>query len=93
MGTWLDLRSPVTVKRALGSVADGSNADRRFDLWLLLVDLHLEELRSVRSGLAWDWQRGYEDGWSPRSAAFAGWAQNVQAPMYPMEPVPTEEND
>jgi hypothetical protein len=79
MMTWLDWQSPVTVRRALGSVADsGQAADRRFDLWLALVDLHLEELGGGRKGLVWEWRRAYTDGCSPRTAAFAAWANNVQ---------------
>jgi hypothetical protein len=77
MTTWLDWQSPVTVRLALGVANDGDDAVGRFELWLSLVDLHLAELRSGRSGLVWDWQRRYEDGWSPRTAAFAAWANNV----------------
>jgi hypothetical protein len=88
MMTWLDWQSPVTVRRALGSVADrGQAADRRFDLWLALVDLHLEELGSGRTGLVWEWRRAYADGWSPRTAAFAAWANNVQ----PVDPTGEED--
>ena len=86
--TWLDWQSPVTVRRALGSVADrGQAAVRRFDLWLALVDLHLEELGSGRPGLVWEWRRAYADGWSPRTAAFAAWANDVR----PFDPAGEED--
>jgi hypothetical protein len=87
MTTWLDVQAPLSVRRALGVANDSDDAAGRFDLWLSLVDLHLAELRSRRSGLVWDWHRRYQDGWSPRTAAFAAWANNVHPMALAGEPL------
>jgi hypothetical protein len=77
MTTWLDSQPEMVVRTALGSDAEGSDLDeRRFNLWLALVDLHLDELNSQRPLVEWEWRSGYQDGWSPRTAAFAAWAKN-----------------
>ena len=80
MGTWLDTQPTATIRRALGPSARNSDEDdgERFGLWMELVDLHLDQLRAERSDLEWDWQRAYDDGWSPRTAAFAGWAKHLR---------------
>lgn len=81
MGTWLDTQPTMIIRRALAANAipapeDGT--DQRYGLWLELVDLHLDQLRVGRHQLDWDWQRAYEDGWSPRTAAFAAWAKHLR---------------
>jgi len=79
MGTWLDTQPAAIIRRALDAGTDRTDDDqRRFGLWLELVDLHLDQLRAERSGLEWDWHRAYDDGWSPRTAAFAAWAKHLR---------------
>ena len=79
MGTWLDTQPTAIIRRALDAGTDRTDDDqRRFGLWLELVDLHLDQLRTERSDLEWDWHRAYDDGWSPRTAAFAAWAKHLQ---------------
>jgi hypothetical protein len=80
MVTWLDTQPAATIRRALGLSADNSNKHdgEQFGLWLELVDLHLDQLRTERSHLEWEWRQGYEDGWSPRTAAFAAWAKHLR---------------
>ena len=77
MTTWLDRQSASDVRHALGSDADSRECDEaRFSLWLALVDLHLAQLNTQRPIVEWDWRCGYQDGWSPRTAAFAAWAKS-----------------
>ena len=81
MGTWLDTQPAATIRCALRpGVArpDGSHPDdsARFGLWLELVDCHLDQLHVERSQLDWEWESAYEKGWSPRTAAFAAWADH-----------------
>jgi hypothetical protein len=70
VATWLDQQAARVVRSALGSDLDSRECDeRRFNLWLALVDLHLAQLKAERSLVEWDWRSGYKDGWSPRAAA------------------------
>ena len=79
MATWLDSQPATIIRSALGvGAADRECEEHRFNLWLALVDLHLEQLNVKRRLGGWDWRGGYEDGWSPRTAAFAAWAKNLQ---------------
>lgn len=80
MGTWLDTQPATIIRRALGAGTDPASdgAGRRYGLWLELVDLHLDQLHVERQQLEWDWQRAYDDGWSPRTAAFAAWAKHLR---------------
>jgi hypothetical protein len=78
MLTWLDTQPPSIVRCAL---ADRNEVDQsaRFALWLVLVDLHLDQLHTGRHGLQWDWHLAYDSGWSPRTAALAAWADNLRS--------------
>ena len=79
MGTWLDTQPTTIIRCALAAdTAPEDGTDQRYGLWLELVDLHLDQLRADRSGLEWEWRRAYEDGWSPRTAAFAAWAKHLR---------------
>ena len=78
MATWLDAQPTTIIRSALGAGADDHKSEeRRFNLWLALVDLHLEQLNVQRPVGEWDWHSSYEDGWSPRTAAFAAWAKSA----------------
>jgi hypothetical protein len=82
--TWLDSQPRSQVEGALAAFdndpdfAKGylnrAGCDRRYALWLVLVDLQISTLPNRGPRLAWDWQTAYEAGWSPRAAAFAAWA-------------------
>jgi len=66
MATWLDSQPTTIIRNALGPDTDNRESDEQhFDLWLALVDLHLEQLNLQRRLGEWDWRSGYEDGWSP----------------------------
>ena len=79
MATWLDSQPARIIRNALGPDTDNRESDEhRFDLWLALVDLHLDQLNAKRPLVEWDWRGGYEDGWSPRTAAFAAWAKSLR---------------
>lgn len=78
MGTWLDTQPAATIRCALTPVDTHPAGSGRFGLWLELVDLHLDQLRVERSQLDWDWESAYDHGWSPRTAAFAGWAKHLR---------------
>jgi hypothetical protein len=78
MTTWLDTQPATTVRCALGGTPRTDEAERRYALWLRLVDLHLCQLRVERSRLTWEWRPAYDDGWSPRTAAFAAWAKHLR---------------
>jgi hypothetical protein len=84
--TWLDSQARHQVEAAL-AVFDGdgefascylerAGCDRRYALWLALVDLHIETLPDRGCRLACDWRIAYRTGWSPRAAAFAAWASS-----------------
>ena len=76
MGTWLDTQPASTIRCALTPAATHPEGSGRFGLWLELVDLHLDQLRVERSQLDWEWDFAYDQGWSPRTAAFAAWADH-----------------
>lgn len=78
MGTWLDTQRAATILRALTTAADHPDGSARFGLWLELVDLHLDQLSVERSQLDWEWESAYDQGWSPRTAAFAAWAKHLR---------------
>lgn len=81
MATWLDTQPTATIRRALAPSpheTDTESGEPRFALWLELVDLHLDQLHVERHQLEWDWHRAYEEGWSPRTAAFAAWAKHLR---------------
>ena len=79
VATWFDLHPTATIRRASGlELCAGESADQRIILWLSLVDLRLDQLCNDRAALEWDWRQGYEDGWSPRTAAFAAWAKRLR---------------
>lgn len=81
MATWLDTQPTATIRRALAPSrheTDTESGEPRFALWLELVDLHLDGLHGERHQLEWNWHRAYDDGWSPRTAAFAAWAKHLQ---------------
>lgn len=82
--SWLDSQPRHQVEAAL-AVFDGDSElatrylhraghDRRYGLWLALVDLQMSTLPDRGPRLAWDWHIAYRAGWSPRAAAFAAWA-------------------
>jgi hypothetical protein len=70
MATWFDTLPPELVDAAGG---EGG----RYGLWMRLVRLHLDTLpagEAVRTDAnAAVWRERYENGWSPRQAAFAAW--------------------
>jgi len=78
MGTWLDTQPWATIRCVLTPAGDHPDGSRRFGLWLELVDLHLDQLRVERSQLDWEWESAYDQGWSPRTAAFAAWAKHLR---------------
>ena len=78
MGTWIDTQPADTIRLALTPATAHADGSGRFDLWLDLVDLHLDQLRIERSQLEWDWESAYDQGCSPRTATFAAWAKHLR---------------
>ena len=78
MGTWLDTQPAATIRSALTPAAAHWDGSGRFGLWLELVDLHLDQLQVERSQLEWEWESAYDQGWSPRTAAFAAWIKHLR---------------
>jgi hypothetical protein len=82
--TWLDSQPRSQVEGALAvfdndpdfarGYLNRAGCDRRYALWLVLVDLQVSTLPDRGPRLAWAWHAAYETGWSPRAAAFAAWA-------------------
>ena len=64
---------------ALGLDAVDREGEEWFELGLALVDLNLEQLRTERSSLEFDWCQAFEYGWSPLTAAFAAWAKSLRS--------------
>ena len=91
--TWFDAQPRSQVEGALAvfdndpdlarGYLDRAGCDRRYALWLVLVDLQIGTLPDRGPRLAWDWQTAYQTGWSPRAAAFAAWASTDTAPTPP----------
>jgi hypothetical protein len=88
--TWLDTQPRHHVEAALAvfddqpdlaeRYRDRAGSDRRYALWLALVDLQSETLPDGRRLRSWDWHTAYRTGWSPRAAAFAAWASSDNNP-------------
>jgi len=82
--TWLDSQPRHQVEAALEvfdqepelakRYVERAGHDRRYRLWLALVDLQISTLPDRSPRLAWDCRTAYRAGWSPRAAAFAAWA-------------------
>jgi hypothetical protein len=87
-GTWFDrLPHPEVAQRAADCLEQlfGQEAadyvtraggDRRFALWLHLVDHQLAALPDLSGDghTVMGWRDAYEQGWSPRAAAFTAWS-------------------
>jgi len=78
MGTWLDTQPPATIRSALTPAGARPDDSGRFDLWLELVDRHLDQLCVERSQPDWEWESAYDQGLSPRTAAFVAWAKHLR---------------
>jgi hypothetical protein len=91
--TWLDrLPHPEVADKAaacleemLGpaeavELLERADGDRRFALWLHLVDHHLADLPTPPTPSSLKWRDAYEAAWSPRDAAFAAWARPASEP-------------
>lgn len=78
MGTWLDTQPAATIRSALTPAGARPDDSDRFGLWLELVDHHLDQLHVERSQLDWEWESAYDQGWSPRTVAFAAWAKHLR---------------
>jgi hypothetical protein len=86
MGSWLDTQPVATIRCALTPADVAPDGSGRFGLWLELVDLHLDQLHVERSQLDWEWESAYDQGWSPRTAAFAAWAKHRRVHLTGQDP-------
>jgi hypothetical protein len=91
--TWFDtLPHPEVADRAAdcleellgadaGRYLERAGGDRRFALWMHLVDHHLAGLPAVPgAGAELPWRTAYDACWSPYLAAFAAWAGDGHRP-------------